>query len=56
MRMFMIEWWCEVQQKYMQEYYLQSKPAFNRFIMLEQMVKDSRPEISTLFLDDSTEE
>lgn len=54
MKMFMIEWWDAKQEKYHQEYYLQTKMAFQRFLMLEQDVRDSNPEITTQYLDNST--
>jgi len=53
MKAFMIEWFSTDQQMYKQEYYLQTKAAFARFQMLEQYVKDSRPEITTIFVDNS---
>ena len=50
----MIEWWDTKQEKYHQEFYLQTKMAFRRFLMLEQDVRDSNPEITTKYLDNST--
>lgn len=51
MKFFMIEYWNENQGMYKQEYYLQYPTAFERFASLAQSLKESNPEITTLYLE-----
>lgn len=53
MKAFCIEYWDEDKQKYVQEYYMNIMMAAKRVQGLEKYVKNSHPEISTIFIDDA---
>jgi len=55
-RIYRVEWWEKAEGRYHQEYYSNVSRAADRVIMLEDCVTDSRPEITTVLVDNTVPE
>ena len=53
MNVYMVEWWCDREGKYHQEYYTSIQRLAFRVEMLESDVQNSCPEVSTVFVDNN---